>query len=162
MEEKRKIEQIPIYDEEGRIEYYKILNYKRHKNFMTKNEIKFFRELLKIIKEYNEKNKINSYLVVFSQVALNRIIEINNLRNCNNLIEEIKNKSIDFTIYDINNDKILCCIELDGKEHEENQERKNRDKLLDKIFKDIIKIIHIKNKEEYSKEEIINILKEVV
>ena len=162
MEEKRKIEQIPVYDEDGRIEYYKIPNYKKHENFLTKNEIIFFRELLLTIKKYNKENKNKSYLVVFSQVAINRIIDINNSRNCKNLTEELKNKSIDFVIYDIKNNDIKCCIELDGPEHEIDIERKKRDILLDKMFKDLIKIIHIKNREIYNKEELERILKEVV
>ena len=84
------------------------------------------------------------------------------MRNCKHLTEELKDKSIDFVIYDIKNNDIKCCIELDGKEHEENIERKKRDILIDKMFKDIIKIIHIKNEKIYNKEEIEKILKEVV
>lgn len=162
MEEKRKIEQIPVYDQDGRIEYYKILNYRRHKNFMTANEINFFRELLIVVREYNLRNKNKSYLVVFSQVAINRLIDINNTRECENLVKEIRDKSIDFVIYDINNDDIKLCIELDGIEHEKDPERIKRDILLDKMFKDIIKIVHVKNKDIYNKEEIKKMLAEII
>ena len=49
-EEKRKIEQIPIYDESGRISYYKIPNYTVRKEFLTSNERKFMKELIKAVK----------------------------------------------------------------------------------------------------------------
>lgn len=99
------------------------------------------------------------YLQISTQVALNRIIEINNKR-VSNLYEEIKNKSIDYVIYDLNSGKIICCIELDGREHAENEDRKNRDIVISKMLNGIIKIIHIRMKSSYNEDEIIKLIKE--
>ena len=102
-EEKRKIEQIPIYDESGRISYYKIPNYTVRKEFLTANERKFMKELIKAVKTLNEKYKEkNIHIQISSQVAINRIIDINN-RRIPELYEEIRDKSIDFVLYNINN-----------------------------------------------------------
>ena len=118
LEEKRKIEQIPIYDEDGRISYYKIPNYTKRKEFLTANERKFMKELIKAIKTLNEK----------------------------------------YILYNINNGEILACIELDDDTHE-NEERKKRDIILEKMFKETINIIHFKSKNEYTESEILNKLK---
>mgnify|MGYP005795463601 FL=1 len=158
LEEKRKIEQIPIYDKDGRIEYYKIPNYTKRKEFLTANERKFMRELIKAIKTLNEKYKEkNIHIQISSQVAINRIININN-RRIPELYEEIKDKSIDFVLYNINTGEIYACIELDHSTHE-NEDRKKRDILLEKMFKDVINIIHFKSKNEYTESEILNKLK---
>ena len=158
LEEKRKIEQIPVYDEDGRISYYKIPNYSKRKEFLTANERKFMRELIKAIKILNEKyTEKNIHIQISSQVAINRIIDINN-RRIPELYEEIRDKSIDFVLYNINNGEILTCIELDDNTHEE-EERKKRDILLEKMFKETINIIHFKAKNEYTESEILNKLK---
>ena len=157
-EEKRKIEQIPIYDESGRISYYKIPNYTVRKEFLTSNERKFMKELIKAVKTLNEKYKEkNIHIQISSQVAINRIIDINN-RRIPELYEEIRDKSIDFVLYNINNGEILTCIELDDSTHE-NEERMNRDILIEKMFEGITRIIHFRAKSEYTENEIINKLK---
>lgn len=159
MEERRKTEQIPVYDENGRIEYYRINNYREKKNFLTIQENKMLRTLLGVAKKLNEENK-KSYITVFSQVALNRIIEFNNLRITEQSKEEIKNKSIDFVLYDVLENEIIACIELNGKEHETG-ERKERDELLKKIFQDTeIKLIFEKNKFYYREDEILDRVRE--
>ncbi len=162
LEEKRKIEQIPIYDSDGRIEYYKIPNYTVKKEFLSINERKFLKELIKAVITLNEKYKSkNIYIQISTQVAINRIININN-RRLSDLYEEIKNKSIDFVLYNMNNGQILTCIELDDNSHE-TEERKKRDILLDKMLKECVNIIHYKAKNEYTEKEILDILlKEVV
>lgn len=160
LEERRKIEQIPVFDENGRIEYYKIPNYSLKKEFITCRERNFMRVLINIIQKLNEEYKEKKiFLQISTQVALNRIIDINNKRNTT-LYEEIRNKSIDYVLYDLNTGKIICCIELDGKEHVENIERKNRDILLSKMLKEVVKIIHIKCSNNYNEEEIIKLIKE--
>lgn len=160
LEERRKIEQIPVFDKDGRIEYYKIPNYSLKQAFLTCKERNFMRVLINIIQKLNEEYKDNKiFLQISTQVALNRIIDINNKRNPM-LYDEIKNKSIDYVLYDLNTGKIICCIELDGKEHFENQERKNRDILLSKMLKEIVKIIHIKCDNNYNEDEIIKLIKE--
>ena len=160
LEERRKIEQIPVFDENGRIEYYKIPNYSIKKEFITCRERNFMRVLINIIQRLNEEYKDNKiFLQISTQVALNRIIDINNKRNTT-LYEEIKNKSIDYVLYDLNTGRIICCIELDGKEHFENTERKNRDILLSKMLNEVVKIIHIKCNNCYDEDEIIKLIKE--
>lgn len=160
LEERRKVEQIPIYDKDGRIDYYKIPNYSLKNEFITCNERNFMRILINIVQKLNEKYKDNKiFLQISTQVALNRIIDINNKRN-SALYDEIKNKSIDYVLYDLNSGRIICCIELDGKEHIENEERKTRDILLGKMLKDIVKIIHIECNNNYNEEEIIKLILE--
>lgn len=160
LEERTKIEQIPVFDENGRIEYYKIPNYSLKQEFITCRERNFMRVLINIIQRLNEEYKDNKiFLQISTQVALNRIIDINNKRN-SALYEEIKYRSIDYVLYDLNTGKIICCIELDGKEHFENIDRKNRDILLSKMLKEVVKIIHIKCSKNYNEEEIIKLIKE--
>lgn len=162
LEEKRKIEQIPIYDNDGRISYYKIPNYKKRKEFLTANERKFMKKLIKVIKTLNEKYiEKNIYIQISSQVAINRIIDINNKR-IPELYEEIRDKSIDFVLYNINSGEILSCIELDDSTHELNEDRIRRDILLDKIFEETINLIHFKAKNEYTESEILKKLTEEV
>lgn len=160
LEERRQIEQIPVYDTDGRIDYYKIPNYTLKSEFITNNERNFMRILINIVKKLNEEYKENKiFLQISTQVALNRIIDINNKRN-SSLYEEIKNKSIDYVLYDLNTGRIICCIELDGKEHFENESRINRDILLSKMLKEVVKIIHIKYNDNYNEEKIIKLIKE--
>lgn len=158
--ERRKIEQIPVYDKDGRIDYYKIPNYKLKNEFITIPERIFMKTLINVIKKINNDYKDSKiYLQISTQVALNRIIEINNKR-VSNLYEEIKNKSIDYVIYDLNSGKIICCIELDGREHAENGDRKNRDIVISKMLNGVVKIIHIRMKSSYNEDEIIKLIKE--
>lgn len=159
LEERREVKQIPVYDKDGRIEYYKIPNYSIREEILTNNERKFLRTLIKVVQKLNEEyKKKNLYVQISTQVAINRIIAINNKRN-SALYEEIKDKSIDYVLYDINTGKILVCIELDGKEHEENEERQKRDILVDKMFNGIVNLVHIKNQDEYDENIILNLLK---
>lgn len=152
MEEKRKIKQLEILDEKGNLEYTIIPNYRTHENFMTQNELKFYKFLIKVIIEIKERYNIN--LTIFAQVALNRLIDVNNERKRDVLFDRISRKSIDFALMNENNNKIFCCIELDDETHE-NSDRKERDQLLDKIFKNNMKLIHIKRKEFYNIDEMI-------
>lgn len=152
--EKRNCKQIPRRDKDGRIEYYIIPNYTVQQKLIKASEQKFLRILIEVVQKINKENIYpEQYIQISTQVALNRIIEINNRRN-KDLYEEIKNKSIDFVLYDLNSGKILICIELDGEEHQLLPERKERDNLLDKMLKDVINLIHITKQEEYNKEEI--------
>lgn len=163
IEDRRKIEQIPEYDEDGRIKFYKIPNYKIRKEFITNSERNFMKTLIKIVTELNNKelhNK-NIHIQISTQVAINRIIDINNKR-INELYNEINNKSIDFVLFDLNQGTILCCIELNGKEHKENQERHQRDILLRKMFEDIVKYIEIEKSDDYDYDELYNLIKNTI
>lgn len=148
-QEKREIIQEKIYDEKGNLKYTIIPNYKKVDNFMTDNEIKFYRYLITELKKIQEKYKLK--LQVFPQVAINKIITQNNRRE-NDLEKNIFARSIDFLIYDIEKDEIFCCIELDGKDH---QEKKEKDEILNEAFKSAkIKLIRQEIKPHYEENEI--------
>lgn len=157
--EKRKVVEIPIKDVDGRIQYYIIPNYTLQEEFETKSERNFHRELIRIIRKLNEyyKNQ-NIYIQISTQVAINRIININNERN-SALYDEIKDKSIDYVLYDFNTGKILYCIELNGKEHETDIERKERDLLVSKMFENLVKLKFIKTYEILNIETLHNEIK---
>lgn len=162
IEERRKIEQIPEYDEDGRIKYYKIPNYTIRKEFITCSERKFLRILIDIVKELNKKLHIkNIHIQISTQVAINRIIDINNKR-IRELYNEIDNKSIDYVLFDLNSGRILCCIELNGIEHQENQERKQRDILIRKMFEDTVKYIEIERNDNYNSDELYELIKKYI
>ena len=152
MDEKRRVKQIEIYDDNGNLEYTMIPNYKEHENFMTQNELRFYKFLINVVIELKE--KYNLRLTIFAQVALNRLIDVNNERRMNPLFDKISRKSIDFALLDESTNKIYCCIELDDRTHERD-DRKERDILLDKVFKDNIKLIHIERQDYYDTNDII-------
>lgn len=155
MNERREIKQIEVKNEIGELEYTIIPNYRVHENFMTESEIKFYKFLIRAVLEIKEKYNIN--LTIFSQVALNRIIDVNNERRKSELFEKISRKSIDFVLYSENEEKIKCCIELDDETHK-TEERSKRDELLDKIFKDNIKLLHIERDSYYDMKKIIDLI----
>ena len=82
-------------------------NYKSNGYIMTQTELKFYRELKKVTDKLE--------LTIFPQINLERLIEVadNNLKDRN----RIKSRSIDFSIVNNKNCKIVCCIELDDKSH---------------------------------------------
>ena len=155
-EEKRKVKQIEVRDDEGNLEYTIIPNYKVHEHFLTNNELRFYKLLIKIVIELKSKHNLN--LTIFTQVALNRIIDINNERKKDELFYKICSKSIDFVLYDEDSNDIYCCIELDDETHL-SEEIQKRDNLLDKVFKDNIKLLHIKRENYYNFDEILNSIK---
>jgi len=128
MEEKRQVKQIKKYDEEGNLECVVIPNYRKCDYFMSANEIRFYKFLVKVIATIRENDNLN--LEVYPQVALNRIIMQNNRRE-KELEKDLFGKSIDYVIYDKNTDQIVCCIELDGPEHQTAERRIERDKMID-------------------------------
>ena len=143
--EKRQMQQIEKLDEKGYLEYTIIPNYRLKQNFITENEITLYKTLKKIAYEMN--------LTLFTQVSLNRILEVNNRRKQQQLQNRIDRKSIDFVLYDEKVNQIKFCIELDDETHN-NENRIERDIFLDKIFSTNIKLIHIKRKNYYKYEEI--------
>lgn len=153
MEERRNILQKKIYDNEGKLKYIIIPNYKKTDFFMSKTEIQFYKFLINTIIEIKEKYNIK--LEIFPQVALNRIITQNNKRE-KELEKDIFAKSIDFVLYDKEKDEIFCCIELDGEEHNTDTERIKRDKIINEMFKDNIKLIRQKVQKKYNQEDLIN------
>ena len=149
--EKRKIKELEILDDKGMLDYTIIPNYKIKEEFITENELKLYKVLKKVAYELK--------LDIFTQVALNRILEINNRRKQQQLRNRIDRKSIDFVLYDEKTKKIVCCIELDDSTHE-REERIERDLFLDKIFKDTIKLIRIKVQNYYDYNKILNMIKD--
>lgn len=145
MSEKRKMKQIEIKDKNGYLEYTIIPNYRPKAKFLTDNEIILYKTLKKVCYELK--------LTLFTQVSLSQILEINNRRKQQQLFNRIMCKSIDFVIYNENENKISCCIELDDETHN-REERKQRDVFLDKIFHTNINLLHIKRQKFYEYEEI--------
>ena len=113
---------LEILDDKGMLDYTIIPNYKIKEEFITENELKLYKVLKKVAYELK--------LDIFTQVALNRILEINNRRKQQQLRNRIDRKSIDFVLYDEKTKKIVCCIELDDSTHE-REERIERDLFLD-------------------------------
>ena len=149
--EKRKMKELEILDDKGMLDYTIIPNYKIKEEFITENELKLYKVLKKVAYELK--------LDIFTQVALNRILEINNRRKQQQLRNRIDRKSIDFVLYDEKTKKIVCCIELDDSTHE-REERIERNLFLDKIFKDTIKLIRIKVQNYYDYNKILNMIKD--
>lgn len=116
---------------ENNIDYSKYYT----KNYiMTTTELNFYRSL-KVITDKLE-------LSIFPQVDLERIIKVYN--NDFGYRNRIKSRSIDYTIVNNKNCKIVCCIELDDYYHNK-KERIERDIFINNLFKNVgIKLIHIK------------------
>ena len=149
--EKRKMKELEILDDKGMLDYTIIPNYKIKEEFITENELRLYKVLKKVAYELK--------LDIFTQVALNRILEINNRRKQQQLRNRIDRKSIDFVLYDEGTKKIICCIELDDPTHE-REDRIERDLFLDKIFKDTIKLVRIKVQNYYDYNKILNMIKD--
>lgn len=111
---------------------------------MTQTELKFYRELKKVTDELE--------LIIFPQINLERIINVkdNNKPDRN----RIKSRSIDFTIVNNKNCKIVCCIELDDYTH--NRENvKKLDNFKNELFKQVnIPLYRVKVSNIYNLEEI--------
>lgn len=161
MEEKREIKQIKKYDEDGKLEYVIIPNYRKCDYFMTVNEIRFYKFLVKVIATIKEKNNHN--LEVYPQVAINRIIQQNNRREYE-LNKELFGKNIDFTIFDKDKNEVICCIELDGPEHKTDPNRIERDKIINKAFESsdlkLIRQPHINN--DYDMKKYVEVICECI
>ena len=153
--EKRKMVQI---EEKGvwGIKSVTIPTFKTKDYFITSDEHKMYRCLEEIYK--------NTNIRISTQVALNRIIEGNTKRYYTenpdeNIMNKFKGLSIDFILFDIKTYKIICCIELNGKEHAEDLKRIERDKFLEEIFEYLeIPLIIIETQESYIQKEIKEII----
>ena len=159
--EKRELVQIVIKDEDGRISHYEVPNYALRKEFETASERKFHGMLIKIINKIKEENHDIKHVQISAQVAINRIININNKRN-GDLREEIRDKSIDYVIFDLNTGEIKCCIELNGSEHDTDLKTRQRDILVSKMFKGLIPLIPIPLKEAFNEEKLYIQIKEAL
>lgn len=145
MLERRKIKQT---EKEG---YTIIPHYREKEKFMSTNELKFYNCLKLVLKEIREKNGIK--LTIFAQVAVNRLINVNERRNYDRLFKNISERSIDFTLFNEDSNKIYCCIELDDETHEQ-EKRKLRDVIINNAFNENILLIRIPRQDYYNVEEI--------
>ena len=145
-EEKRKMIQIEEHGIWG-IKSVTIPTFRVKKFLMSADEYKMYRCLEEIYKESNIRISV--------QVALNQILEANtkryyadNPQDC--IMNKFKGLSIDYVLFDIKTSKILCCIELNGKEHETDIERIERDNFLKETFELLdVPLIMIKSQEKY-------------
>ena len=154
-EEKRKMLQI---EEKGiwGITSVKIPTFRPKEFIISKDEYKFYRCLEEIYKGTDIKISI--------QVALNQILEANTRRyytpEANECItNKFKGLSIDFVLFNIKTCQTVCCIELNGIEHEKNNERIERDTFLKETFEALkLPLIIIKSQSNYKQNEIKQII----
>ena len=108
-------------------------NYETNNYVMTQTELKFYRELKKVTDELE--------LIIFPQINLERIINVKD----NNKVDRnrIKSRSIDFTIVNNKNCKIVCCIELDDYTHNRENVKK-----LDNFKNELLIEKYKKNKKQ--------------
>lgn len=146
-----KLSQIKEDDKEESINKISIDLSKYYSNgyLMTKTELLFYKELKKVTDKLN--------LVIFPQVNLERIINVydSNYSDRN----RIKSRSIDYTIANNKDCKIICCIELDDYYH--NRESvKQKDAFKNELFKKVkIPLYRIKVNKFYNLEELENKIK---
>ena len=142
------------------LEYMIIPNYKECKEFMNVYEIQFYHTLKEVVDLIN-KTDTSKHLALFCQVALNRLVEINNKRIKNELLEFFHDRSIDFVLYDEISDKVYKCIELNGRGHKENPYIIERDKKLKNVFNFIdFKLLFIDENRTYNIQDIYNKIEE--
>lgn len=125
-----------------------LANYFKKDYVMTQTELKFYRELRTVTDKLQ--------LTIFPQVKLDAIINSKN----NTARNRIKFKSIDFTIVNNINCKIICCIELDDYTHN-YKKRIQRDNFINELFSYVgIHLHRIKVNNYYNTEEIEKLIKE--
>lgn len=125
-------------------EQYNLSSYTSKGYIMTLTELTFYRKLKNITDELE--------LSIFPQVNLERIIQVkdNNFSDRN----RIKSRSIDYTIVNNKNCRVVACIELDDGSHYKTSVRKN-DEFKNKLFEHVgIPLHRIWVKDNYNTEEI--------
>jgi len=148
LKERRKLYQVPLI-KNGRILGSVIPNYKLRTDFMSENERNFFKKLQNVVLDMSKRSANKVYYHISAQVAVNRLVEINDKRNSKRLCEELKDKSVDFVIYDLTNNKLVCLIELDTKEHFESIKVIERDDDLYHMFNSLVPLVRIPAKGHY-------------
>lgn len=115
---------------------------------MTQTELIFYRELKKVTDELEA--------TIFPQVDLERIIQVSDNNNIDR--NRIKSRSIDFTIVNNKNCKIISCIELDDYTHN-TEKAKQANSFKDNLFQKVnIPLHRIKVNSNYNLEELKTIL----
>lgn len=126
------------------INYIDLSKFQSNGYIMTQTELIFYKELKKV----TDKLKLE----IFPQVNLERIINVydNNFSDRN----RIKSRSIDYSIVNNKNCKIVCCIELDDYTHN-RQEVKKTDEFKNQLFKKVrIPLYRIKVSSNYDLEKL--------
>jgi len=117
-------------------------NYQTNNYLMTQTELVFYRQLKTITD--------NLQLSIFPQVNLERIIQAKRPTPADR--NRIKSRSIDYTIVNNKNCKIICCIELDDYTHN-REKNKQIDEFKDNLFKQVhIPLYRIKVSNNYSEQ----------
>lgn len=143
---KRKIRKENIIKENNN----NLSKYTTNNYLMTQTELQFYRELKKVTDKLE--------FTIFPQVNLERIVNVidNNIADRN----KIKSRSIDYTIVNNKNCKIVCCIELDDYTHNRKKVIEN-DNFKNELFKKVdIPLYRIKVNKYYNLEELEHIIKE--
>lgn len=124
------------------IDEKKYKNYYKKKELMTEYEYIFYKKL--------KENLKNTNLEIFAQVNLQAIIGIKPYQKGQQADRSrINRKYIDYVITQEN--KIICCIELDDYTHEK-EDRIKRDDFINELFIETNqKIIRIKNIKDVDK-----------
>lgn len=130
--------------------------YKKKRYITTKNEGKFYSEILKICKKYD--------LILLTQVALYELVEVNLDKKDKEYLRyfnKIKSKTIDFVIVDEETTRIRLCIELDDYTHK-YKSRIERDNFINELFKQLeINLLRIQSSYSCNYEEIEEKIKNV-
>lgn len=112
--------------------------YKKRTYFFTKNELNFYRDLVKETADLN--------LVLFSKVRLADLIEPKEKGSTwQSQFNRIRSKHVDFVLCDLPSVKPMLVIELDDSSHD-RADRQERDSFVDKALAQAeIPIIHTKS-----------------
>ena len=111
------------YNKNNNLKKINFSNYQRKFYVMTQAELQFYRKIKTITD--------NLELSIFPQIQLEKIIETKNNNNADR--NRIKSRTIDFTIVNNKNCKIICCIELDDYTHN-YKNRIKRDEFINELF----------------------------
>ncbi|MBR2289337.1 MAG: DUF2726 domain-containing protein [Clostridia bacterium] len=124
------------------IDYNKYKNYSKKLKIMTEYEYIFYQRLKEYLKDTN--------LEIQTQVSLQAIINVDPKAKGQMADRgRIKQKYIDYVV--INQNEIICCIELDDYTHA-RAERVQRDDFLNELFLAInLRLIRVKNISDYDK-----------
>lgn len=116
------------------------------KYLLTKNEWMFYKKIKPICDKYN--------LHIISKVRLADIVEVKkglDSKERQKYFNKIKNKHIDFILYNPENLAIIALIELDDRSHEQN-ERAKSDKFKNNLFNTVgYKLVRAKQNDNFEK-----------
>lgn len=105
----------------------KPLPYRAKQYFFSRSE----QEFLRILNESIDRQKY----IIFPKVRLADFIEVTiKGKEYQGWWNKIKSKHVDFLVWDLQLNKIIAAIELDGKTHELEQVKK-RDEFIEKLYK---------------------------